>query len=771
MPDKKIKITKGTPSHTLGERLKFEVINPVSENEGHYLWNVFRYNDKEKQWKPIRTTNGKSYKFECHFEKESSDGVTFQVRVYKNDKKPEIEENTLLDFIEVTPHKRIEKAPKIISTHFFPEGEYDTNNKVSVYDSLHLRAKTEGLTGKEIQFHVCQEENGKEIVKDTVSARVDHTDYATTKIKLPIDTIKSILTNKNQENQKDYYIKASFGLDKNGKKSTGEITKTYFIDKQGNPIEKISIGDTIRVCIDSKGEIADFLQYTIYEKDKHTSDDVIFQSPKFKLNNNHFFCREIVVTKELFNKGYGVSHVAFDSDYNVQDYYIKVERFSGSANSKTFAVTSDTLKVHYGKSPVKVTVNEKKVEQLPLLKDIFLPALKIETANKISSGKETLHINSEKGTYCILAPQNILEVKQDGRTRQIDVPITSINQNSMHIHFSVSNLGGRKYGYIYPIISTMPNTEKDYRDHQQIEKSIIGKIFVDSKERTTPFGDLVYKIYSTTTHIDFEITIKDNIDKDIYIDFFYCEYNGLTIAVKERLCYKLRLKLKELGTGYYIYLDGRIKCIENNTNIINYFVQIEKGSNNFKKVASLIKNEYGLVEFPASGVGFNRYGINDKGGDSKDEKVGKGDHYLLPSTAAALFGVINEISNKGWEIHFGDMSSENGSDPWQKGGFHHAGHGHKGKRVGLDIDFRYLNTNGTSFQGENTSKNFDKKKNELVFELAYKYGFRKNYATGMSEYTKYGVIPTVGGHYDHGHLGLSNINVEIVSELNIKIIK
>ena len=366
MPDEKIKITKGTPSHTLGERLKFEVINPISKNEGYYLWNVFNCNNDEKQWKPIRTINGKSYKFECHFEKESSDGVTFQVRVYKNDKKPEIEENTLLDFIEVTPHKRIEKAPKIISTHFFPEGEYDTNNKVSVYDSLHLRAKTEGLTGKEIQFHVCQEENGKEIVKDTVSARVDHTDYATTKIKLPIDTIKSILTNKNQENQKDYYIKASFGLDKNGKKSTGEITKTYFIDKQGNPIEKISIGDTIRVCIDSKGEIADFLQYTIYEKDKHTSDDVIFQSPKFKLNNNHFFCREIVVTKELFNKGYGVSHTAFDSDYNVQDYYIKVERFSGSANSHTFEVTSNILKVHYGISPVKVYIDDDK-DKLPMI--------------------------------------------------------------------------------------------------------------------------------------------------------------------------------------------------------------------------------------------------------------------------------------------------------------------------------------------------------------------------------------------------------------------
>ena len=547
MPDKKIKITKGTPSHTLGERLKFEVINPISKNEGDYLWNVFKYNDKEKQWKPIRTTNGKSYKFECHFEKESSDGVTFQVRVYKNDKKSKIEENTLLDFIEVTPHKRIEKAPKIISTHFFPEGEYDTNNKVSVYDSLHLRAKTEGLTGKEIQFHVCQKENGKEVVKDTVSARVDHTDYATTKIKLPIDTIKSILTNKNQGNQKDYYIKASFGLDKNGKKSTGEITKTYFIDKQGNPIEKISIGDTIRVCIDSKGEITDYLRYTIYEKDKRTSDDLIFQSPKFKLNNNHFFCREIVVTKELFNKGYGVSHAAFDSDYNVQDYYIKVERFSGSANSKTFAVTSDTLKVHYGKSAVKVTVDDKKEKQLPFLKDIFLPALKIETANKISSGKETLHINSEKETYCILAPQNILEVKQDGRTRQIDVPITSIHQNSMHIRFSISHLGGHKNGYIYPIVSTMPNTEKDYKDSQQIEKSLKGKVSIDGQERTILLDDLVYRIHLFTPFIDFEITIEDNIGKDIYIDFYCTIFSSIRNPATDGLIFKIKLPTKRSG--------------------------------------------------------------------------------------------------------------------------------------------------------------------------------------------------------------------------------
>jgi len=98
-----------------------------------------------------------------------------------------------------------------------------------------------------------------------------------------------------------------------------------------------------------------------------------------------------------------------------------------------------------------------------------------------------------------------MDIKQDGRARYIDIPITRIDRNSMYIHFSLFHLGERKYGYIYPIISTMPNTEKDYKDHQQIEKSLTGKVSVNDKERTTPFGDLIYKIYPTTTYIDFEM--------------------------------------------------------------------------------------------------------------------------------------------------------------------------------------------------------------------------------------------------------------------------
>ena len=93
----------------------------------------------------------------------------------------------------------------------------------------------------------------------------------------------------------------------------------------------------------------------------------------------------------------------------------------------------------------------------------------------------------------------------------------------------------------------MPNTEKDYRDHQQIEKSLTGKIFVDSKERTTPFGDLVYKIYPTTTYIDFEITITSKIDKDIYIDFFYSDFSSIITPTTDGLIFKIKLPTKRSG--------------------------------------------------------------------------------------------------------------------------------------------------------------------------------------------------------------------------------
>lgn len=168
------------------------------------------------------------------------------------------------------------------------------------------------------------------------------------------------------------------------------------------------------------------------------------------------------------------------------------------------------------------------------------------------------------------------------------------------------------------------------------------------------------------------------------------------------------------------------------------------------------KNDSGLVQFPENGIGFSRYGTIDAGGTttSPAEVVGQGDHYLQPETAAALFGLVNKLDTEfGIDISLGDMSSSNGSDPWQSGFKHHAGHGHLGKRSGLDVDFRYVNTDGVSFKSKNAFNNssYSSLNNQRVYDAATTFGFTKNYQGTSGDLTG---ATKVKGHNDHGHLGL-----------------
>ena len=261
------------------------------------------------------------------------------------------------------------------------------------------------------------------------------------------------------------------------------------------------------------------------------------------------------------------------------------------------------------------------------------------------------------------------------------------------------------------------------------------------------------------------------------------------------------------NAGYYVFKNGDIKLIEGGKEV-NYYVETEEGSNTFKKVATLTKNGYGLVKFPASGDGFNRYAVNeDKGGiDKKANKrklgstlyttkeiVGKGDHYVLPRTAAALFGFVSDIHDENLEIYLGDMSSENGSDPWEKGYVkpnnkhksrgHHSGHGHLGKRSGLDIDFRYMDKEGNNIQHEKASSldKFSIEKNKLIFDKAIKYHLNYNFTSNKDLSDKYSKkneynlkvvhYDAYNGHRDHGHIGLSaKFKPTKVSSINITII-
>jgi hypothetical protein len=240
--------------------------------------------------------------------------------------------------------------------------------------------------------------------------------------------------------------------------------------------------------------------------------------------------------------------------------------------------------------------------------------------------------------------------------------------------------------------------------------------------------------------------------------------------LKEFLGFSINLNSLE---GFYINKDRSIYKVEGkNSKSIDYYLQIT--DNKYKKIANYSINNDGLIEFPVTGTGFGRYGGVDKGGlcPYTGENVGRGDHFLLPETVAALLGVISETVVLGWEIDFGDMSSNNGSDPWEYEANkknmpfgHHAGHGHFGIQSGQNIDFRYLDKTGKSFYGKwNSNLDFDDNKNFKLFEIAFAYGFQKNYATGK----KYaGVNSSVPSHYDHGHFGASNVKVNIVKPFKV----
>ena len=223
---------------------------------------------------------------------------------------------------------------------------------------------------------------------------------------------------------------------------------------------------------------------------------------------------------------------------------------------------------------------------------------------------------------------------------------------------------------------------------------------------------------------------------------------------------------------YYINKDASIRTVKTDDSFDRFYVQDDISDTGYKQVAQLDKNEAGLVQFPATGTGFDKFGSNDAGGTSTSppETVGQGDHFLKPITAAALFGVADKLnSDYGLTISFGDMSSSNGSDPWQSGSKHHAGHGHLGKRSGLDVDFRYMNTEGESFQSSNAfnSSSFSSLNNQRVFDAAAAFGFTKNYQGTSGNLTG---ATKVGGHNDHGHLGFqyNSLNWKYISNAPIR---
>ena len=167
-------------------------------------------------------------------------------------------------------------------------------------------------------------------------------------------------------NKHEFFVMASFGLNKTIKESnelqvnlTKKIKKAYFVDANGKKVNKIKVGDSARVCIESEDMIGTLVRYTILEKDV-INDDVIWVR-KLIINDDIHTDGKITITENLFNKGADLGYV--DSDSEKQNYYIKVEALVGKEESSVFELSFESVEFEVGKSPVKVEVGKKKEEE------------------------------------------------------------------------------------------------------------------------------------------------------------------------------------------------------------------------------------------------------------------------------------------------------------------------------------------------------------------------------------------------------------------------
>ena len=351
-----------------------------------YRWCIWRIHYKNE--------NGKTRKIPSLFigriiEKQlvnfgsfGKDGGTFIIKIYDIEKVKEKKNSELSNFseeasLEIEIKKEEEKTtrhnitPEIEKVYLSKKGSGNIS-KVSYQDTLIATAKTKGLEGKKITFNLYErDEKDKSHVKDFF-AEVDR--YGIASVEIPLLSNKKVfqlLANQKapeygEGNKHEFFVMASFGLNKTIKESnelqvnlTKKIKKAYFVDVNGKKVNKIQVGDSVYVRIESEDMIGTLVRYTILEKDV-INDDVIWVR-KLIINDDIHTDDKITITENLFNEGADLGYV--DPDSEKQNYYIKVEAYAGKKESGTFELSFESVEVEVGKSPVKVEVGKKKEEE------------------------------------------------------------------------------------------------------------------------------------------------------------------------------------------------------------------------------------------------------------------------------------------------------------------------------------------------------------------------------------------------------------------------
>ena len=312
------------------------------------------------------------------------DGGTFIIKIYDIEKVKEKENSELSNFseeasLEIEIKKEEEKVttrhnitPEIERVYLSKKGSGNIS-KVSYQDTLIATAKTKGLEGKKITFNLYErDEKDKTHVKDFF-AEVDR--YGIASVEIPLLSNKKVfqlLANQKapeygEGNKHEFFVMASFGLNKTIKESnelqvnlTKKIKKAYFVDVNGKKVNKIQVGDSVCVRIESEDMIGALVRYTILEKDV-INDDVIWVR-KLIIDDDIHTDGKITITENLFNERADLGYV--DSDSEKQNYYIKVEALVGKKESSVFELSFESKQIEVSKSPVKVKVGEGKVGEV-----------------------------------------------------------------------------------------------------------------------------------------------------------------------------------------------------------------------------------------------------------------------------------------------------------------------------------------------------------------------------------------------------------------------
>ena len=355
-----------------------------------YRWCIYKkgngnpfINEIKEDKKPLKPMKFGSF---------GKDGGTFIIKIYDIEKVKEKKNSELSNFseeasLEIEIKKEEEKVttrhniePKILEVHLMKEGE-GSITKVSYQDTLIAFAKTQGLQGKKIHFHLWENDKQENDSKHSYStkefsAEVEADNIA--RLRIPLITHQKTLqylANRylpqganGEGTEHEFCVTASFGIlekHSNEVQVKREIQKAYFVDKDKNKITKIEVGDVIQVCIESTGMIGAAVKYTIWEKDGKTKkermeeDDPVYQSGLFYLWEDQYYCNKITVDKEFFERG----KYLWEGDSESQNYSIEVHTFRDSKKSKPFELVYEDVEVKYGKSPVKVEVGEVKKEE------------------------------------------------------------------------------------------------------------------------------------------------------------------------------------------------------------------------------------------------------------------------------------------------------------------------------------------------------------------------------------------------------------------------